>query len=165
MEPPFYVSKQKKSVILAILLSVLFGPLGLLYATVSGGLLMLVLPIIFVIILFAGIIQENEVLVLLSSGLLLISALTFWLVNIIWAVISVNNYNEEIDAEAKRQYEIWRSSDDSSRPQNIIMTIHESPEMKTSDQAKKVFIKPTLREWLKSNPGMSINDYYSKFGK
>ena len=38
--------KQKKSMGIALILSILFGPLGLLYASVTGGILMLIFGLV-----------------------------------------------------------------------------------------------------------------------
>jgi len=40
------VNQPRKSVIVALLLTLLFGPLGMLYSTVTGGIVMLVLTFI-----------------------------------------------------------------------------------------------------------------------
>ena len=45
MTTPFLVTKSPKSIGIAILLTILFGPLGLFYASVSGALIMLLAPI------------------------------------------------------------------------------------------------------------------------
>lgn len=66
----------RKSAGVAFLLSFLFGPLGLFYASVTGGLVMLALSIII------GIIT-------LGFGLVLT-----WIGSIVWAMIAVNKYNE-----------------------------------------------------------------------
>jgi DNA-binding protein Fis len=45
------------------------------------------------------------------------------------------------------------------------MKISQKPsEKNTSEQGINVSAKPSLREWLRNNPGRSVNDYYSKFG-
>jgi hypothetical protein len=48
----------------------------------------------------------------------------------------------------------------SARQSQIRPAIQQQPHQKTSDDDGK----PTLEEWMKSNPGKSINDYYLKFG-
>jgi hypothetical protein len=66
-----------KSVGVAFLLSFLFGPLGLLYASVAGGLIMF----------FAAIIMFFVVPV--------IGPLLVWVGCIIWAVVAANNANQK----------------------------------------------------------------------
>jgi hypothetical protein len=72
------VSSSEKSMVAAILLSLIFGPLGLLYASVTGGIVMLLVSI--VVGLFT-----------LGFGLLV----TFPIC-IIWAVVATNKYNENV---------------------------------------------------------------------
>ena len=69
------VMGNKKSAGLAFLLAFLFGPLGLLYASVVGGLVMICVGII-IFFLTAGL---GEIFV--------------WIVCIIWAIVAVNNEN------------------------------------------------------------------------
>ncbi len=66
---------KQKSTGIALLLSFLFGPLGMLYATVSGGVIMFLISI--PIILFTG-----------GLGLLLTIPL-----GMVWSASSVNSYN------------------------------------------------------------------------
>lgn len=64
------VAKPEKSVMAAFLLTLLFGPLGLLYASIAGGIIMIILAII---------------LVPFTLG---IGALIVWPISMIWAVIT-----------------------------------------------------------------------------
>ena len=104
MMTPFIVTKSTKSIGIAILLTFLFGPIGLFYASVTGGFIMTFTPIFLGLFVFVGFAQENLLLLGWSFGLLTIFAMTFWLINIIWAVIGVISYNQEIEDEAKRQF-------------------------------------------------------------
>ena len=72
------VSSGEKSMVASILLSLVFGPLGLLYASVTGGIVMLLVSVVVAIFT-------------LGIGLLI----TFPIC-IIWAVIATNTYNENI---------------------------------------------------------------------
>jgi len=130
-----------------------------------GGLLMTLTPIFLVVILIGGILQENYLLIFWSSGLLIFFILTFWLINIIWAVISVNRYNKEIEDEARRQHDLWDKLRDKDQTQVVIKTNQKNPEIKISGQSADITETPNLREWLKANPGKTINEYYSKFGR
>ncbi len=73
------VMGKQKSVGVAFLLAFLFGPLGLLYASVAGGLIMLILGVII------GIFT-------LGIGLVIV-----WIASIIWAVVAANNANSNIN--------------------------------------------------------------------
>lgn len=165
MTTPFLVTKSLKSIGIAILLTFLFGSIGLFYASVSGGLIMTLTPIFLFLLLFVGTLQDNSILVGWSSGLLIIFVLTYWLINIIWAVISVNSYNEKIEDDAKRQFELWNSLHEKGQSQFVINVNQKSPNINTSGQGTTLSSKPNLQDWAKNNPGKSINDYYSKFGR
>jgi hypothetical protein len=67
-----------KSVGTAIVLSFFFGPLGMLYSTVAGGLIMLVVTPIIVI-------------PTLGLGLLLT-----WPICIIWAAVAASSHNNKL---------------------------------------------------------------------
>jgi TM2 domain-containing membrane protein YozV len=62
------VAKTEKSAIAAFFLTFLFGPLGLLYATIGGGIFMIIVAVI---------------LVPLTVGL---AALVVWPISMIWGV-------------------------------------------------------------------------------
>lgn len=74
----------KKNVGLALGLALLFGPLGMLYATVSGGLIMLVVSL--VVALFTA-----------GFGLILT-----WPVCIFWAYTATKSFNTKIDGDVLR---------------------------------------------------------------
>lgn len=71
------IVQQPKSMLVAILLAFFFGPLGLLYATIAGGLIMIVISIII------GILT-------LGFGF----AAT-WPICVIWAAIAVSAGNQK----------------------------------------------------------------------
>lgn len=67
-----------KSVGVAFLLAFLFGPLGLLYASVIGGIIMFIVGIILFIVLPV------------------VGGILAWVASIIWAVVAANNANAEM---------------------------------------------------------------------
>ena len=67
-----------KSMAVAIILAIVFGPLGMLYSTVSGGVIMLIVNIV------VGIFT-------LGFGLLLT-----WPIGVIWAAIATNSHNKKM---------------------------------------------------------------------
>ena len=69
---------KRKSVGVAFLLAFLFGPLGLLYASVVGGIVMFFLGILIAIVTF-------------GFGLIFV-----WIGCIIWAIIAANNANKKM---------------------------------------------------------------------
>ncbi len=71
-----------KSMGIGILLTVLFGPLGMLYATIPGALIMIVV---------------TAVVGFLTLG---IGLIVTWPICIIWTAVAVNNYNKKLMAGA-----------------------------------------------------------------
>ncbi len=71
------VAGQRKSVGLAFLLAFLFGPLGMLYSTVTGALVMLLVDLVILI-------------PTVGFGLLVT-----WPICVIWAVVAANSQNEQ----------------------------------------------------------------------
>jgi hypothetical protein len=165
MTAPYLTTKSPKSIGIAILLTILFGPIGLFYASISGALIMIFAPILFLVLFLIGVLQENTTLMNLSAGILLVFALTYWLLCIIWAIISVNEYNKEIENENRRQFELWDSIYGKDQKQVVINVSRDSPKISISGKVAAASSKPSLQEWAKNNPGRSINDYYAKYGK
>ena len=162
---PYIVTKSPKSIGIAILLTFIFGPIGLFYASVSGGLIMTFGPIFLFLLLILGIAQDNSVLTGWSLSLLVIFTLTYWLINIIWAVISVRNYNKRIEENAEKQLELLSRVQEKDQNQFVANTNQNSPDIKASNNdTNEVSTKPNLQDWLKNNRGKTINDYFSKFG-
>jgi hypothetical protein len=64
-----------KSVLVALILSFLFGPLGMLYATVTGAIIMFL---------------ANLILIIPTFGFIL---LLTWPVGMIWSCVAVNEHN------------------------------------------------------------------------
>ena len=64
------IVKDSKSVALAFILAFFFGPLGLLYASVLGGIIMIILSVIMFIFLP------------------IVGAVIAWVISLIWAVVA-----------------------------------------------------------------------------
>ena len=73
--PAYVVVRPPKSVAAAILLTIFFGPLGMLYSTVPGALVMIVVSL---------------VLGAMTAG---VSLLITWPTCIIWGAMAVDSYN------------------------------------------------------------------------
>jgi len=84
-KPNTVVVTSTKNVGLAIILAILFGPLGMLYSTVMGGIIM-----IFV----------NLIVGFLTLGLGLIVT---WPICVIWAGVAANSYNKKLTS-GQRSY-------------------------------------------------------------
>jgi hypothetical protein len=72
----------KKSMGVAFILTFLFGPLGLLYSSVIGGIIMIVLTLILGITTIIGVIP-------------------CWIICIIWGLVAASNHNKKIYAASK----------------------------------------------------------------
>jgi hypothetical protein len=166
MTTPIIVTKSPKSLGVAILLAFLFGPIGLFYASVFGGFVMTITPIFLILFIFAGFIHGNALLFGLSIGLWLVFASSFWLLNIIWAIISVGDYNKEIEEDARKQNDFW-AKHYASTPNQVVVNINQNSSKANTSwrQTFETSAKPHIQDWLKSNPGKTINDYFAKFGR
>lgn len=79
-QPQTIVVKPIKSMGTSIILTVLFGPLGMLYSTILGGIIMIVV---------------SAVVGLLTAGTGLIVT---WPICIIWAAVATSSYNKNLSA-------------------------------------------------------------------
>jgi hypothetical protein len=92
------------------LLAFLLGPLGLLYSTVLGGIIMVLVSALAVGLFFVLVVNRLESYVPLAtdSGIpwVTLLALGIWLAvevtSIIWAVVAVNSHNSKLRASAAR---------------------------------------------------------------
>lgn len=73
---------EKKSMFLAVFLTLMFGPLGMLYVTVGGGIAMLVVS------------------VLLGSLTFGIALFVLWPICVIWTYVAVRSHNKRIQQAA-----------------------------------------------------------------
>lgn len=76
--PNVIIVQSPKSVGIGLLLTFLFGPFGMLYGTIWGGCIMLVINVVVAILTF-------------GFGLLLT-----WPIQLIWVVISIISYNNKL---------------------------------------------------------------------
>ena len=74
------IVKAEKSMGITILLTILFGPLGMLYSTVTGAIVMIIVNVVVAIIT-------------LGFGLFIT-----WPVCIIWGAVATNKYNKNLGA-------------------------------------------------------------------
>lgn len=72
------VTRPTKSVGIGLLLTFLFGPIGMLYATVWGGLLMMVVNLVVGIATFG------------------IGLVITWPIQLIWVALSIRSYNKKL---------------------------------------------------------------------
>ena len=83
--PQQVIVTSTKSVAISLILTFLFGPLGMLYSTISGAIIMIILSIV-VAIFTVGI------------GL----AIT-WPISMIWGALAVSSANNKLIAKAVQQ--------------------------------------------------------------
>ena len=84
-EPKYIITRSPKSLGIGLILTLFLGPLGLLYATVRGGIIMIIIDTVLAIV---G---------LLTLGFSLF--ITIPLVNLIcmiWAYVGIKRYNEDL---------------------------------------------------------------------
>ena len=72
------ITRSTKSVGIGLLLTFLFGPIGMLYATILGGLLMMVVNLAVGIATFG------------------IGLLFTWPIQLIWVALSIRSYNKKL---------------------------------------------------------------------
>jgi hypothetical protein len=143
----YIVTKPTKSKGIAILLTLLFGPIGLFYSSIRGGLIMTITPFIAGAIFIMSIFTGNIELLLTSYSFLIVFGLTWWIVCIIWAVNAVDKYNEKIESESNysERQNTYDQKNDVNNRNNF------------SDSSNESFI-----EWSKRNPHKSLNDFYQE---
>ena len=83
------INAPRKSMAVAIILAFLFGPLGLLYASVTGGLVLLAADLVAIVLSF----------VTFGLGAFLFPLI--WIASIIWAVLAVQGKEKSIIAQVK----------------------------------------------------------------
>lgn len=141
----YSIVKNTKSTGIAILLTLIFGPIGLFYASILGGFIMTFVPIIVAIMFFIGAIGGNNAIFFSSFIIMVIGAAFHWIICILWAVIGVSNYNKKLFLEAMLKNQPNINSNNSSQNQ--------SPNTNTIQNSE-------FEEWKKNNPNSSINNYY-----
>lgn len=84
LQPPPIIVQPPKSVAIGIILAIFFGPLGLFYSSVLGGVVMLVI---------GGILNFFGAMAF-GFGLLITIPITS-IICAIWSYVAVSNYNEK----------------------------------------------------------------------
>jgi hypothetical protein len=90
MTPAYVAVAPPKSLAAALLLTFFFGPLGLFYASVTGGVVMLLVTIVAAAFTFG------------------VSVLVTWPICMIWAAIGTSNHNNRMVAGAGAPNQIVR---------------------------------------------------------
>ncbi len=74
-----------RSVGISVLLTVIFGTIGMFYSTVKGAIIMTLLTIILALVVVA-----------INPALLLLYFPVMWLISVIWGAKAVKSYNNKI---------------------------------------------------------------------
>lgn len=149
----YIVTKPTKSKGIAILLVLIFGPIGLFYASIRAGIIMTILPIIVLGIITVSLISGNAMFLLGSLGVAFAFGIFYWIICLIWTVNAVDIYNEKIERGAfTHQNQPFNSQYDNYQNKNLISSENESGKNKE------------FREWFKNNPTKGINDYFREVG-
>lgn len=164
MTAPFILIKSYKNAGLAILLTLIFGPVGLFYASVTAGLTMtFVVPLLLVLSVFIAGYMGTAALDLSIIFTLVVIAF-YWLICILWAVTAVAAYNRKIEEEYERQQRILSEIKD-QEPRNIKVGSRPTDRPQQESNSLRNTNKPDMHTWMKENPGKGINDYFMKFGQ
>jgi len=89
--PRVVVVAPTKSVGISLMLTILFGPLGMLYSTVPGGLIMMAVNLFVVCIAVC------------TAGIGALLFLITWPICVVWGAMAASSYNRKL-AEGTRQY-------------------------------------------------------------
>jgi hypothetical protein len=151
-----------KSLGLAIVLTLFFGPLGLFYASITGGLIMCLTPVLLFALFIFGAVADSSFLLASSLVLLIVFAVSYWIICVIWAATAVSNHNNKVNdairqAELLKQLKETKPTDTSTQNTNVTRQTSIQETQSNSD-------RPSLQDWKKANPYSSINDYYRIYG-
>lgn len=88
----YIVTKSPKSYGIAILLILLFGPIGLFYSTVLGGIIMT-----FIVPLFIATLVLTGTIPLAAIGIFIVAICVFYyLILFVWCITGIASYNKKI---------------------------------------------------------------------
>ena len=90
-QPQPIVVQSTKSVGVAIILTIIFGPLGMFYSTIPGALIMIAVNVVvFLISVF-------------TAGLGFVLFFITWPVCVIWGAVAASSYNNKLIAGAQQR--------------------------------------------------------------
>lgn len=84
------IAGPRKSMAAAVILTIFFGPLGLLYASITGGLVMLGAYVLAIVVTFFT----------LGLGAVLFPIL--WILCIVWAILGVQGKDQQVFTQVKQ---------------------------------------------------------------
>jgi hypothetical protein len=154
--------KNTKSLGLAIVLTLFLGPLGLFYASITGGLIMCLTPITLFAVLIFGVVADSSFLFASSFVLLMVFAVSYWIICVIWAATAVSNHNNKVIDRARQSELLKKINETKSRELSTQRSVN--VKQTTVQENQSNLDRPTLQDWRKNNPYSSINDYYRDYG-
>jgi hypothetical protein len=141
---------------LSFLLILVFGPIGLFYSSVIGGLVMCFGPLF--VIGYALLTGSFDGLFLFAVAY----AVLGYVICFIWGMVAVSNYNRRLYMN-QHQYSVPTST--YPEYQSAYGKIEQQPQAITEGIINNNNSgKPSVAEWQKQNPGKGINDYFNHFG-
>jgi hypothetical protein len=163
----YHVVKSTKSVGIGILLTLLFGPVGLFYSSVFGGIVMTFSPILLLLIFFLGLGMHSELISTIAGLAYLITWALWWLICMIWSAIAIKQYNKTIINQSNYNISYYPANPTSGLPSYLASHTKQLASQETNLlPAEKLNNNvPNIQDWLKANPNKGVNDYYIKFRK
>lgn len=99
---PMVMMQQPKSLGMAIALTIFFGPFGLLYATVKGGVIMIMVGLVSLIVFLVSIASATADVMQGGAGTTIMGPVFVWIGflswpgSIAWACYAVPKYNDNV---------------------------------------------------------------------
>jgi hypothetical protein len=93
--PPGYRPLPRKNVALALLLAFFLGPIGLLYASVRAGIMVLCIPVVCTLAAAIGFLLKEPMIWSPALTFLAVYALCSWVLCLVLALVLSQRYNEE----------------------------------------------------------------------
>ncbi len=125
----------------------------------------MIIPSVLVIILFQQFSLYEIVLMFFSwfaigNAFLIYSA--YWIVCILWAIIGVNSYNDDLDRQISLSESDHRKeeTDREFRMQEMYLRTWSGKPAHIGEKAPQSIQSTSLSEWLTANPGRTVNDYF-----
>lgn len=140
------MGQNKKSTGVAFILSFFFGPLGLLYSTVTGGLIMLVISIpVAIFTLGFGLIATN-------------------IICVVWAIIAVNNHNSK--SSNPQQFSTQQQSQQTNYVAPQAQTVNPVQTQQPISEIKSEPIITQFQQPLQTNktqqPAFNFSEWFEK---
>lgn len=151
--------KQQKSLVAAILLSFLLGPIGVFYASIWSGVVLTFGPFVLIFLLKVpqyaslGDAIESTLITLFTIGFL--SFVVYWPFCIMWSAFMTVLYNQRVN---KLNYRVpqTQSTGETTVQRKAIRKV-------ASPKQSNMEVRPKIGDWLRDNPGKTMQDYHSNF--